>query len=142
MIVVDASLALKWQLRDEPDLAPADDILRDAVDQKVELIAPDLWLYEVLNGLRTAVSRGRLSSDQAATAVSDYLVLGIGLHPFGPIATRANELAISYGLAIYDSAYLALAESVGADLYTADRPFFERTRVSVGFVKWFGEYHS
>ena len=140
--VVDASLSLKWQLRDEPDLEPADRLLLDAVNGRIDLVAPDLWLYEVVNGLRTAVARGRLSKEKGGVAIDDFIALGIALYPFPSLAVRAYQLGNDFGLAVYDSAYLALAEHVSADLYTADRPLFERTKGNLSFVKWFAEYHS
>jgi predicted nucleic acid-binding protein len=140
--VVDASLSLKWQLRDEPDLEPADRLLLNAVNGRSDLVAPDLWLYEVVNGLRTAVARGHLSKEKGGVAIDDFIALGIALYPSPSLAVRASQLANDVGLAIYDSAYLSLAEHGSADRYTADRPPFERTKGNLSFVKWFAEYHS
>lgn len=140
VIVIDASVALKWQLRDEADVDRADSILLDFAHGRVELIAPSLWLYEVTNGIRTAVVRGRLSADQGREAAKNFLHLGVHLHPFFPIAVHAYDLACRYGLAVYDSVYIALAKQYGAELYTADGPFYDKIKGSLGFVKWFTEY--
>lgn len=141
-VVVDAALALTWQLDDGSDLDSADHLLLDYLNGKVHLAAPDLWLSDVASGLRAAVARGYLSDEQGRAALDDYLALGIALHPFAPLVPRAFELANAHGLTIHASASLALAERLDAPFYTANRPLFERLGGSVGRVRWFGEYHA
>lgn len=54
--VVDASVAVKWVLR-EPDRELAYDLFAHA------LLAPDLMLLECANALRTRVARGAMAAD-------------------------------------------------------------------------------
>jgi len=62
-LVVDASVSLKWALDDE-EAVPQAVALRDAAFRDgAQMVAPSLWLYEITNGLVTAVRRGR--SDRA-----------------------------------------------------------------------------
>ncbi len=59
--VVDASVSLKWALDDEDQVAQAV-ALRDAAvfERRFEMLAPSLWVYEVVNGVVVAVRRGRI----------------------------------------------------------------------------------
>ncbi|MCC7353338.1 MAG: type II toxin-antitoxin system VapC family toxin, partial [Anaerolineae bacterium] len=86
VIVADASVMLKWQLRDEENTEQADRILRDLTQRKIRIIVPNLCLYEVVNGIRTAVTRGRLSRAQGRRAIEDFLLIGVNLYPFRPLA--------------------------------------------------------
>lgn len=139
-VVADASVMLKWQLRDEENTEQADRLLRDLIHGEIQIIVPSLWLYEVVNGIRSAVARGRLSRAQGRQAIKDFLLVGVNLYPFPPLAARAYEIACDYGLAIYDSAYLALAEQQGTDLYIADIALYNKVHNVFGFVKWFTKY--
>jgi len=85
----------------------------------VDLSAPDLAPYEVANILRRHELAAVISPDQAAQAHHDLADLPIGLWPYGALADRAWKLR--HNLSIYDSAYVALAEVLGATLVTLDR---------------------
>jgi predicted nucleic acid-binding protein len=89
-IVIDASVALKWRLRDEEATQQADALLDDFLAGKLELVTPTLFDYEIANALRVAVTRQRLSEQDAAAALADfsqytivrYDFLGISSHTF------------------------------------------------------------
>ena len=42
--------------------------------------------------------------------------------------------------AVYDAHYLALAESLGCELWTADQRFHRAVDTSVKNVKWLGDF--
>lgn len=53
---------------------------------------------------------------------------------------RAVELASDLGLpAVYDAHYLALAERMGCELWTADERLWNSVRTSLSWVRWIGE---
>lgn len=139
-VVIDASVALKWLFDDEDGVVQAlalrDRYLSDPVS--FPLLAPSLWRYEVINGLWVATCRGRLSEDEAQEALADLLEIGVEL--IEPEGTRMLQLAKEYGIAVYDAAYLAVAEMTGCLLWTSDRPFFEAVRKRRDDVDWIGEY--
>ena len=81
--------------------------------------APDLARIEVLSALRRHLLSGRLDPAGARQAVEDMLALPIDVHPTGPLLRRAWELRDT--ITPYDACYVALAESMGAVLLTADR---------------------
>ena len=70
-LVIDASVALKWRLRDEEATSQADALLDDFLADKLALLTPTLFDYEIANALRVAVSRQRLSEPDAAAALAD-----------------------------------------------------------------------
>jgi len=139
LAVVDASVVLKWQLDDEDCVREAtalrdDFYLRGALT----VIAPHLLIYEVVNGIATAVRHKRIALDLATTALSNLMALGIELRHVEPL--RVLETALRYNLAAYDAAYLALAEAHKCDLWTGDRAFRQTVRNRSRLVKWIGDY--
>jgi predicted nucleic acid-binding protein len=137
-LVIDASVSLKWALDDEEAVSQAVALRDGAIAGGATLIAPSLWFYEVINGLVTAVRRERLTPEQSAEALEQLLALSIRLAD--PPAEEVHKLALRYALAAYDAAYLALAETLGTELWTGDRPFYEKTRDRVGSVRWIGDF--
>lgn len=60
-LVVDASLAGAWVLKDEQS-EEAEELLAVIVEGREDLAVPDLWSYEVLNLLISAGRRGGCAS--------------------------------------------------------------------------------
>ena len=83
-----------------------------------DLAAPHLLPAEAGNILRRLTLHGEISEDTAALAHADLLDLRVALFPFALDAWRAWELR--HNLTTYDAWYVALAESLGADLATLD----------------------
>lgn len=94
----------------------------------VQLHAPHLMLFEAANILRRHASAALISHDLAAQAHTDLLDLAIELWPYEILAPRAWRLRAN--LSIYDAAYVALAEQVGATLVTLDRKLAGATGVA------------
>ncbi len=136
--VVDSSVAMKWVLDDEDAVAEAVALRDDALAGRLEMVAPSLWQYEVTNGLATGVRRGRLSSEQGAEAIRHLLALGVRMAD--PEAANVYQKAVDLGIAAYDAAYLALAERLGALLWTGDRRFYDAVRHRANSVRWIGDY--
>lgn len=115
--VLDASVALSLVLEDE----------FTAVSEKVISMVstegayvPALWDFEVLNGLRSAERRGRLTAAAVAAAAQGLSRLPINVDPHRPDALRISDLAREYELTAYDASYLALAMDRGLPLATLD----------------------
>ena len=139
-VVVDASLAVKWLVREEhTDKALA--ILRVWHDQAVTPTAPHLLPFEVANALHRKVIRGQLSVGDSARMILQLLGSGLALHQTSGLHTRALELAseLQQG-AVYDAHYLALAEEFDCELWTADQRFHRAASIRAGNVRWLGEY--
>ncbi len=137
-IVVDASVSLKWVLDDEDAIDQAI-ALRDAgIAGRFEMVTPSLWFYEVTNGLVTAVRRLRLEPEAGIKALNHLSSLGVRLAD--PEAGDVYRQSLHYGVAAYDAAYLALAEALGAPLWTGDRRFYQSVQSSTSLVRWVGDF--
>jgi len=139
LVVADASVVLKWQLDDE-DCIPQATALRDDYYARgvVNVIAPHLLIYEVVNGIATAARQRRVAPDKAIEALSNLMALGVELREVEPL--RVLEVALRYNLAAYDAAYLALAEAEKCDLWTGDRAFYQAVKGELSWVNWIGDY--
>ena len=122
MIVVDASVAVKWLIEEEgTDRALA---LRDET-----MVAPDLLLTEVGNTLRSLTMRNALTSVQAQDMFDAMAMAPIELRLMGPeLVSDALKLALRLEHPIYDCVYLALSIEIGAPMITADAKFARRVQ--------------
>lgn len=137
-LVVDASVALKWALDDEQEVDSALTLLEDGIRGRFRLLAPSLWLYEVLNGLVVAARRGRIPDALAAEALE--LLLGVGVRLADPEAAACFDVARRFELSAHDAAYLALAEAIDARVWTGDRRLCNRMKGETERVCWIGDY--
>jgi len=127
-VVVDASLAVKWVLR-EPYAEQALATAKDWAARDIRPAAPCLLLVEVSNVLHRRTLLGQISPFQAHELATAFLGLGIEIRESPQIHIRALELARELQQpAIYDTHYLALAEILGCDLFTADERFFNSVK--------------
>lgn len=137
-VVVDASLAAKWVLREE--YSAEAEFLKETWDiQGTRRIVPSWFACEVANVFFQAVRAKRLTLQQADTGVRDTLD-AVAVQDFnGTLSSLAMLIAHSSGQrASYDSFYVALAEHLNCDLWTADERFWRSTHASFPFVKWLG----
>ena len=139
LVVVDASVVLKWQLDDEEYIPQATALRNDFYALgAIKTIAPHLLVYEVINGIVSATRRKRLTSDKALEVVNNLMELGVESKTVAP--GRVLQLALEHNVSAYDAAYLALAESEGCELWTGDRPFYQAVKDDLPQVKWIGDY--
>jgi predicted nucleic acid-binding protein len=138
-IVIDASLALKWELNDEEFVENAVAV-RDAslLIGQVRLIAPSLFVYEVINGITVAARRLRFNPSRGSQMLQRLFSVGVSLRT--PDPARTYEIATRFQISAYDAAYVALAESAEAELWTADNPLFRAVSGSLPFVRWIGDW--
>jgi predicted nucleic acid-binding protein len=110
-------MALTFVLDDE--FTPlSEQVLREVASDGA--LVPCLWDIEVLNGLRSAERRGRLSRAALTTAIHGLSRLPI--EPDGrPVdGVRITSVAREFSLSAYDAAYLALAMDTSLPLATLD----------------------
>lgn len=82
------------------------------------MAAPDLAKVEVLSVLRRLVLNGSLGRSHAEDAVANLLALPITAFPAQAFLKRCWELRDN--VTSYDASYVALAETLGCPLLTAD----------------------
>lgn len=95
-IVVDASVALKWWLRDEDSTTEADQLQTDFLTGHLNLIAPSLFEYEIVNTLKMAVVRKRIDEAYALNAIADLVAYEIERHDIRSLQQTAFQLACQY----------------------------------------------
>ena len=139
-VVIDASVALKWRLRDEEATLQADALLDDFLADKVALLTPTLFDYEITNALKVAVTMGRISESEAMVAMAAFQQYTITRYDFQAIQSSAFQFAYQYQRSAYDGAYLALAQSQGLWFYTGDRRLCNAVGQALPWVKWIGDY--
>jgi predicted nucleic acid-binding protein len=107
------------------------------VEDEIRLVAPTLLLYEVTNGLYRQQKNKILSPETVWKALELALDLPINLVNEANLHLRALELATKYNLpATYDSHYLALAEWMDIELWTADTKLVNTLKpFKLGWVK-------
>jgi predicted nucleic acid-binding protein len=117
VLVVDASVVVKWFVLEE--YSDEARLLRRAyVEGLVDLAAPSLLLYEVLNALKYSAAFGEDELKKVARVLEDYQFT---LYPLqGEMAQKTVEIAMRKGVTIYDASYVALAYMLDTMLYTAD----------------------
>jgi predicted nucleic acid-binding protein len=114
VIVLDASAALDFLLRDEANFDWLEQRLRDG-----RPAAPHLLDSEVAHVLRRHVLGGRLDEGRAAEALGDLDELPLDRYPAWPLIRRIWDLR--HNLSGYDATYVALAEALDAVLITSER---------------------
>jgi predicted nucleic acid-binding protein len=126
--VVDASVVAKWFIN-EPDSHQALILHDQHISGKIELHAPSLMVYEVLNALLYSKVFSSIELEQLAKALLNYRVV---LHSLNEnLAKNMTQLAHSTNTTIYDAAYVALAEEIGCKFYTADVKLIQKIKKAV-----------
>jgi len=141
-VCIDANLALKLVLVEED--SPKAQHLWDAwVDADVEIVAPPLLAFEGTSVICNRMHRGLVSPEEAELMFKAFHFLGVRLlYPDG-LHQRAWELAKRFNRPqAYDSHYLALAEILGLELWTADERLYNVVKHSLSWVRWLGDYQS
>ena len=96
---------------------------------------------EVANALHRRVTQNEMSLEEAVGLAKSLLASGVELHDPPDLYGRALELASRLNQrAVYDAHYLALAETLECELWTADEMFFRAASPVVENVRWIGEF--
>ncbi len=120
LLVVDASVAVKWYLRDEEYLSAADLLFDHHKAGQVELAAPRQIRVEVASSFRRAALRGRISVPEVEDLVIDWMGIDLTLVDNEPLLLEATRLWIRHGCTLFDGLYIACAAQTQAPLVTAD----------------------
>jgi predicted nucleic acid-binding protein len=134
-LVVDASVALRWVLKDEKEVR-ADALLYQCMASLSDMLVPPLFLAEVTNAVYLSVRRHRLTLEEAKLALETIIQIGMQVIEPSGLYLRSLELAVNYGMSnAYDAQYLALAEMKGCESWTADERLAMSIKPSPPWVK-------
>jgi predicted nucleic acid-binding protein len=138
-VVVDSSIAVKW-LINEPDSEVADALLGYWSGAGRRLVAPFLLPMEVTNVVHQQRKRGAIDPANSERILDELGALPIALEAPARLHHRALDIAGQLGHgAAYDAHYLALAEIVGAECWTADGRLYRSASQAFPFLRLLGE---
>ena len=139
-VVVDASLAFKW-LVDEGDSDQAGLLAEAWTSRGIRTTAPYFMIAEVANILLQRIKRGEIDVGESSRLIAELLDTGVQLHHSLGIHQRAVELATELGQgAVYDCHYLALAELLDCEMWTADERFFRSASPGYARLRLLSEF--
>ena len=129
-LVVDASIGIKWfKEENEKNVDLAINLLRLQLENKIELVVPDLFFYEVLNILLVKTNFDlqdtQLSLDKLIKLNMDII------HPDEKVMFSALNISKSINLTFYDSLYLSIAQNLNAMLVTDDKKILQNKNTYV-----------
>jgi predicted nucleic acid-binding protein len=139
VIVVDASVALKWFFA-ESDTPSATNVLRA---NHGNMVMPEQFLTEVLSGLVRQANMDNEHVEAVRRKATDFLEMNLdgvfAVKSAVAIMSRATEIALQLRHPLKDCVYLAFAESLGARLVTADLRFAAKAREAYPAIDILGE---
>lgn len=118
MIVVDASVAIKWFVASEPLVEEAERVLGEIEANPARYLVPDLFMNELL-----AVLCRLPGSTASKVKEALSLVEALGMTRVGnghELLALAADFADRWRLTGYDALYVALASLAGGEWLTAD----------------------
>jgi len=134
IFVPDASVILKWAigLESELDREKAIHILDAWVGNNIEIVLPELWVFEVGNVL------GRMVPDSALEKMETLLEFRFKTKELNKETCKSifklmKDLSVSF----YDASYHALAQRMGGVFITADDKYYQKARAR-GDIEFLG----
>jgi predicted nucleic acid-binding protein len=129
-VCLDASVVVRWLLgHDANPIEALPDIGR-------RVVAPSLMRYEVTNAIYQAVKAGGLTLPTAIELIDILLALPIEIvdepHLHGTALTIAQRHRSG---AAYDAHYVALAQHLEAELWTADKRLYHALHPHMDLVR-------
>jgi predicted nucleic acid-binding protein len=125
MIVVDASVAVKWFIPEAGEEAAA-----QLLNSKKRLVAPALVRLEVTGAILRRYREGHLSEKKAREATGAWEAMlehrVVRLIPDGELFDDAVQMAFLAKHTLADCLYLAAAKRLAAPVITADGPMRDR----------------
>ena len=124
-LVLDASVLLKWVLppEREPGWAAALHIRDEWLEDRVDVLLPSLWIYEVGNILGLKQPK---HAPEILAALVQYRMPEVQMTE--ALGRQAYALMARFRVTFYDAAYHALALDRAGVLVTADDTYVGKTK--------------
>jgi len=148
-VVVDASVAVKWVLDEEPEwlYRNARQLLQDLTDNDVTVVAPPHMGTELTDAIYHKVLGGEITAHEGERALEAFLRLNVRLIDVQDSVYRDSlTLALDHLTArrpfeaAYDPFYVVLAQTLGTQIWTNDHVLIQSLNPLPAFVKWIGSY--
>lgn len=127
IVVLDASVVLKWfLLQGEKGIEKARGYQKDHLEEKLEIVVPELVFYEVGNVL---ITKPGAEKEDVEEALEILHRLNLKVFQINQSSERiALGLCQKYKISFYDAAYVALAKLLRALMITADQKLYQKLR--------------
>ena len=141
-VVIDANILIAFGLADEPLHTQANRILSAWQTTKEQLIAPRLFRSEITAVVRKAVYQQRMTPEQGRAMLSQLLAYPVEFHEDTDLLKEAYDLAVRFNRPrAYDTQYMALAERLDCEFWTADERLVNSTQVQFNRIRWLGNWN-
>ena len=119
-IIIDASVGVKWFSAENEEKVEFAVLLQEKhFNGSIELSAPDLFIFEVLNSL---VYKNKFNIAEINKIYDSLKLLNMNIIiPNDTIIKNAVSLSVNLKLSYYDSVYVALAQEMESLLITEDK---------------------
>ena len=124
-LVLDASVIIKWFTQEEKR-EQAIELREKYINGEIEIVVPDIILYEISNALRFNPNFQEKDIKEAIQSLFDIEIEIIV--PIPEILQKSADVAYSKNITIYDAAYIALAQLIDFDFVTADEKLYEKIK--------------
>ncbi len=132
MIVLDASVILKWVLDEESQGTVARTYRDRHLRGGNPIVVPELLYYEMASALGSKTS---LTPKEAIEGFNTIMETDLESHRLsGEDFGQAIKMARQFKISLYDSSYIALAKALSCDFITADAALVKRVK-SLPYVK-------
>jgi predicted nucleic acid-binding protein len=139
--VIDASVLIKFYV---PEILSdrAERLLARVEKREIALLAPDLIYPETENILWKKQRLKELTHSEVEEISDAILLLPLKIEGSKALLTVAVDIAIAYGITVYDALYLSLAKVYETTMITADRRLVEAlARADLkDSITWLGSY--
>ncbi len=130
--VLDASVIIKWFVVEE-DSDKAEKILEQYKAATIDIIVPDIMIYEVANALRFNPFFNRKEKQNCINRLYSLDMFMTSPTEFSLI--QSIKVAEEKDLTVYDTTYIVLAEHVGCGYITADEKCYKKVKDDYNFVR-------
>lgn len=136
--IIDASVVFKWFSKGEINRDLTLELLNNHISKKLQLIVPELILYELANAWATksALSITKVEANLSKLEEANLKIEQIDFK----FIKQAVVFSKKYHVSVYDATYAVMAQHKKCDLITADDKFADR--VNLPFIKKLSDYNN
>lgn len=139
-VVIDSGILISSVLAG-PSTAKAKALLQHLKTDQVQIAAPTLLLYEVVAVMRKAVHQKLWTTKDAVEARNILLAYPLQLYIDDALLKRSFDLATHFNRpTAYDTQYLAVAERLGCEFWTADERLYNSVSRELAWVNWVNNF--